>query len=54
MTVYTPTSERQAPATTHRQMWALGDYAAIAEELLAPLGSNPSLHQRYSPRRSRA
>lgn len=38
MTVYTPTSERQAPATTHRQMWALGDYAAIAEELLAPLG----------------
>lgn len=38
MTVYTSTSERQAPATTHRQMWALGDYAAIAEELLAPLG----------------
>lgn len=53
MTVYTPTSERQAPATTHRQMWALGDYAAIAEELLAPW-PNPSLHQRYSPRRSRA
>jgi SAM-dependent methyltransferase len=28
----------QPPATTHRQMWALGDYAAIASEVLAPLG----------------
>ncbi|EUA12148.1 methyltransferase domain protein [Mycobacterium kansasii 732] len=34
----TPVSERQAPATTHRDMWALGDYPAMAAELLAPLG----------------
>ncbi|OSC40829.1 class I SAM-dependent methyltransferase [Mycobacterium decipiens] len=38
MTIDTPISERQAPARTHREMWALGDYAAIAEELLAQLG----------------
>jgi ubiquinone/menaquinone biosynthesis C-methylase UbiE len=25
-------------ATTHRAMWALGDYALMAEELMAPLG----------------
>jgi SAM-dependent methyltransferase len=39
MTVDLPTRiERQAPATTHREMWALGDYAAMADEVLAPIG----------------
>ncbi|BBX95977.1 class I SAM-dependent methyltransferase [Mycobacterium lacus] len=38
MAIDTPISERQAPATTHRDMWALGDYAVIADEVLAPLG----------------
>jgi 2-polyprenyl-3-methyl-5-hydroxy-6-metoxy-1,4-benzoquinol methylase len=28
----------QALATTHRAVWALGDYALIAEEVMAPLG----------------
>lgn len=34
----TPVSERQPPATSHRDMWALGDYPAMAAEVLAPLG----------------
>ncbi len=34
----TPVSESQPPATTHRDMWALGDYPAMAAEVLAPLG----------------
>lgn len=28
----------EAPATTHRAMWQLGDYPAYATEVLAPLG----------------
>ncbi len=28
----------QALATTHRAVWALGDYALMAEEVMAPLG----------------
>ncbi|BBX73902.1 class I SAM-dependent methyltransferase [Mycobacterium shinjukuense] len=32
-------TKRDAPATTHRDMWALGDYAAFADEILAPLGA---------------
>lgn len=27
-----------APAHTHRAMWAMGDYARMAEEVMAPLG----------------
>ncbi len=38
MTIDMPISVRQAPTTTHREMWALGDYASMANEVLAPLG----------------
>ncbi|WP_373139386.1 class I SAM-dependent methyltransferase [Mycobacterium marinum] len=38
MALDTPISDRRAPATTHRAMWALGDYAVLADEVLAPLG----------------
>src|ERR1700758_5211058 len=32
------TSTRDDLAATHRAMWALGDYALMAEEVMAPLG----------------
>ncbi len=38
MTLYLPITTHAAPATTHRELWALGDYAAMASEVLAPLG----------------
>ncbi len=38
MTLYLPITTNTAPATTHRELWALGDYAAMASEVLAPLG----------------
>lgn len=38
MSIDASTSACQFPATTHRDMWALGDYATYAEEILAPLG----------------
>ncbi len=38
MTLYLPTIAHPAPATTHRELWALGDYPAMASEVLAPLG----------------
>ncbi|SOJ54810.1 Demethylrebeccamycin-D-glucose O-methyltransferase [Mycobacterium simulans] len=38
MSIDATVSTRQAPATTPRAMWILGDYATYAEELLAPLG----------------
>jgi len=38
MTIDMPISVRQAPTTTHREMWAPGDYASMANEVLAPLG----------------
>jgi SAM-dependent methyltransferase len=34
----TPTVDAQAVATKHRAMWASGDYAKLAAELVAPLG----------------
>lgn len=33
-----PKNENPATATTHEAMWALGDYATVAEEVMAPLG----------------
>jgi SAM-dependent methyltransferase len=33
-----PTVDAQAVATKHRAMWASGDYAKLAAELVAPLG----------------
>ena len=33
-----PTHECLAPVTTHKEMWALGDYASLADEVLAPIG----------------
>ncbi|AKN17361.1 methyltransferase [Mycobacterium haemophilum DSM 44634] len=33
-----PIHEDQSLAATHRAMWALGDYALMAEEVMAPLG----------------
>lgn len=38
MTIDTPISEDATLAATHRAMWALGDYALMAEEVMAPLG----------------
>ena len=37
MTLDTPTSDASV-AATHRTVWALGDYALMAEEVMAPLG----------------
>ncbi len=37
MTCDTPSREDQTLAATHRAMWALGDYALMAEEIMAPL-----------------
>src|SRR5271163_822176 len=38
MTIDTSTDSAQPLATTPRAMWALGDYALMAEEVMAPLG----------------
>jgi SAM-dependent methyltransferase len=38
MTLGTPLREDRSLAATHRKMWALGDYALMAEEVMAPLG----------------
>lgn len=38
MTLDTSIREDQTLAATHRAMWALGDYALMAEEVMAPLG----------------
>lgn len=38
MTIDTPTHDDQTLAATHRAVWALGDYALMAEEVMAPLG----------------
>src|ERR1700720_4388975 len=38
MTIETSTDSAQPLATTPRAMWALGDYALMAEEVMAPLG----------------
>jgi len=38
MTLYLPTITHPTPATTHRELWALGDYATMASEVMAPLG----------------
>jgi SAM-dependent methyltransferase len=38
MTLDTTIRQDQAQAATHRAMWALGDYALMAEEVMAPLG----------------
>jgi 2-polyprenyl-3-methyl-5-hydroxy-6-metoxy-1,4-benzoquinol methylase len=38
MTLGTTTRDDRSLATTHRAMWALGDYALMAEEVMAPLG----------------
>ncbi|QLL09529.1 class I SAM-dependent methyltransferase [Mycobacterium vicinigordonae] len=38
MTIGTPIREHQSLADTHRQIWAQGDYALMAEEVMAPLG----------------
>jgi ubiquinone/menaquinone biosynthesis C-methylase UbiE len=38
MTIDTPTGAVSAVADTPRAMWALGDYALMAEEVMAPLG----------------
>ncbi|MGV7699225.1 class I SAM-dependent methyltransferase [Mycobacterium kansasii] len=38
MTIDTPISEDATLAATHRAMWALGDYALMAEQVMAPLG----------------
>lgn len=38
MTLGTPVRDDQALATTRRAIWALGDYALMAEEVMAPLG----------------
>src|SRR5258708_16921004 len=37
MAIDTPVSVRPAAAITHRDMWALGDYAEMADDVLAPL-----------------
>jgi ubiquinone/menaquinone biosynthesis C-methylase UbiE len=37
-TLDTPIRDDQTLAATHRAMWALGDYALMAEEVMAPLG----------------
>jgi SAM-dependent methyltransferase len=38
MTIDMPIREDQTLAATHRAVWALGDYALMAEEVMAPLG----------------
>jgi ubiquinone/menaquinone biosynthesis C-methylase UbiE len=38
MTLDTTVRDNQSLAATHRAMWALGDYALMAEEVMAPLG----------------
>jgi SAM-dependent methyltransferase len=38
MTIDTSIRADQSLAATHRAMWALGDYALMAEEVMAPLG----------------
>lgn len=38
MTIDTPIREDQNLAAAHAAMWALGDYALMAEEVMAPLG----------------
>jgi SAM-dependent methyltransferase len=38
MTLDTTIRDDHALAATHRAMWALGDYALMAEEVMAPLG----------------
>jgi len=38
MTLDTTLPDGETLAATHRAMWALGDYALIAEEVMAPLG----------------
>jgi SAM-dependent methyltransferase len=39
MTLDTTIRDDQTLAATHRAMWALGDYALMAEEVMAPLGT---------------
>jgi ubiquinone/menaquinone biosynthesis C-methylase UbiE len=38
MTLDTTIRDNHALTTTHRAIWALGDYALMAEEVMAPLG----------------
>ena len=38
MTLDTPTRDDHKLAAAHQSMWALGDYALMAEEVMAPLG----------------
>jgi SAM-dependent methyltransferase len=38
MTLDAPVCDDHTLATTHRTVWALGDYALMAEEVMAPLG----------------
>jgi len=38
LTIDTPIHQDQRLAATHRAVWALGDYALMAEEVMAPLG----------------
>ncbi|BBX61002.1 hypothetical protein MSAS_01760 [Mycobacterium saskatchewanense] len=38
MTLEAPAADDHALAATHRTVWALGDYALMAEEVMAPLG----------------
>lgn len=38
MTVNSPVKIDDGTTTTHRAVWALGDYALMAEEVMAPLG----------------
>ena len=38
MTLGTTTRDEQTLASTHRALWALGDYALMAEQVMAPLG----------------
>jgi len=38
MTIDTPVREDHDLAATHRAVWASGDYALMAEEVMAPLG----------------
>jgi 2-polyprenyl-3-methyl-5-hydroxy-6-metoxy-1,4-benzoquinol methylase len=38
MTLDTTIPDDRSLAATHRAMWALGDYALVAEEVMAPLG----------------
>lgn len=38
MTIGTSAGEHHAVASTHRAVWAMGDYALMAEQVMAPLG----------------